>query len=251
MLPAAAKVYDGGMGSETQLPGPERRIAFFGGSFDPPHAGHLAIARAARDLLALDEVLFVPVGRQPLKSGLGASYEDRCQMTRLAVAEEPKLSISLLDAPRNDATPNFTAETLEALRRTLPPAGRLFCLIGADSFLALNRWHRSAEIPFLAELIVASRPGEPLEPLEAHMPSGLKLVSNQPEKPHNDSWHQWQIADKAGRVARLNILPNLHYEVSATELRAAIQTGISQVQTGGQPISPAVLAYICSHRLYA
>src|SRR5580698_1179182 len=68
---------------------PARRVAFFGGSFDPPHLGHLAIARAARKALELDTVLFAPVGTQPLKAqGATASYQDRLEMTRLAITGE-------------------------------------------------------------------------------------------------------------------------------------------------------------------
>jgi len=78
-----------------------RRVAFFGGSFDPPHFGHLAVARAARAALELDAVLFAPVGVQPLKpSGSTASFEDRVAMTRLAIAGEERFEVSLADAPR-------------------------------------------------------------------------------------------------------------------------------------------------------
>ncbi len=78
-----------------------RRVAFFGGSFDPPHLGHVAVARAARDALRLDAVLFAPVGVQPLKpQGATAGFDDRLEMTRLAVAGEPGFEVSLIDAPR-------------------------------------------------------------------------------------------------------------------------------------------------------
>jgi nicotinate-nucleotide adenylyltransferase len=232
------------MGPETGKIIGARRTAFFGGSFDPPHIGHLAIARAARELLYLDEVLFVPVGRQPLKKGLSASYQDRVEMTRLAIADEHGFSVSLLDAPHDDAAPNYTAETLEALAHTLPHGSTLFFLMGADSFLALNRWHRGADIPFLAELVVASRPRETLQPLDAHLPDGLKLVSFTPESFQNDRLERWQLADNHGRTATLYLLPELHYDVSATALRTAIHSG--------KPlIPPAVLTYIRSHGLYA
>src|SRR5271157_3430653 len=76
------------------------RIAFFGGSFDPPHYGHLAVARAARSALALDTVLFAPVAAQPLKPlGSTANFDHRLAMTRLAIEGEPGFSISLSDAP--------------------------------------------------------------------------------------------------------------------------------------------------------
>src|SRR5579862_2473647 len=135
------------------------RVAFFGGSFDPPHLGHLAVARAARELLQLDRVLFAPVGAQPLKPlGSTADFSDRVAMTGLAIAGERGFEVSLIDAPRADGQPNYTLETLSTLRAGLPQGGCLFCLMGADSFTSLRHWHGGAEIPFTASLIVASRP---------------------------------------------------------------------------------------------
>src|ERR1700761_1830491 len=98
------------------------RTAFFGGSFDPPHLGHLAVARAARAALQLDCVLFAPVGAQPLKPhGSTAPFPDRLPMTSLAIAGEPGFEISLADAPTSDQRPNYTLETLGTIRAGLPP----------------------------------------------------------------------------------------------------------------------------------
>src|SRR5580658_5715037 len=97
------------------------RVAFFGGSFDPPHQGHLAVARAARAALGLDSVLFAPVGVQPLKSqGSTASFPDRLAMTSRAIAGEAGFAVSLIDAPKPSATPNYTLDTLLRLRSELP-----------------------------------------------------------------------------------------------------------------------------------
>jgi len=79
--------------------------SLFGGSFDPPHLGHLAVARAARTALRLDTVLFAPVGAAAQAQGSTASYEDRLAMTRLAIANEPGFKISLADAPAPQARP--------------------------------------------------------------------------------------------------------------------------------------------------
>src|ERR1700675_1995993 len=125
------------------------RVAFFGGSFDPPHLGHLAIARAARDALHLDRVLFAPVGAQPLKPlGPTVSFDDRVAMTQLAIAGEPAFELSRIDAPNPEGQPNYTLETLRTIRQELGPHADLFCLMGADSFVSLRRWHGAAEIPF-------------------------------------------------------------------------------------------------------
>src|SRR5271165_476001 len=100
-----------------QLEAGPGRIAFFGGSFDPPHMGHLAVARAARAALGLDCVLFAPVGAQPLKpQGPSASFADRLEMTKLAIAGQPGFAISLADAPMSSGAPNYTLETLLGLR---------------------------------------------------------------------------------------------------------------------------------------
>jgi nicotinate-nucleotide adenylyltransferase len=87
--------------------------------------GHLAVARAARTALALDAVLFAPVGSQPLKpQGSTAGFEDRLAMTKLAITGEPEFEISLADEPKLSGKPNFTVETLEGLRAGLAPGGR-------------------------------------------------------------------------------------------------------------------------------
>jgi nicotinate-nucleotide adenylyltransferase len=159
----------------------KRRVAFFGGSFDPPHLGHLAIARAAREALGLDTVLFAPVGAQPLKPhGSTASFSDRVAMTKLAIAGESGFAVSLADAPNPEGKPNYTLETLQRLRADLPAGSDLFCLMGADSFLSLRLWRGAAQIPFAASLIVASRPGQALNDLAAVLPEGLSLESESP-----------------------------------------------------------------------
>src|SRR6185437_9559503 len=150
------------------------RVAYFGGSFDPPHLGHLAIARAARAALRLDVILFAPVGAQPLKiQGSAASFADRVEMTRLAIDGEPGMSLSLADAPIPAGAPNYSVDALTRLRAELPPGCMLFCLMGADSFFTLRLWHRASEVPFIAPLIVASRPGQQLDDLNEALPPSL------------------------------------------------------------------------------
>ncbi|HVZ82258.1 MAG TPA: nicotinate (nicotinamide) nucleotide adenylyltransferase [Terracidiphilus sp.] len=225
------------------------RVAFFGGSFDPPHSGHIAIARAAQTALALDRVLFAPVGAQPLKpEGSAASFNDRVAMTRLAIAGEPGFELSLLDAPtaKPDHTPNYTIDTLNTLRASLPPGSALFCILGADSFLGLRRWHRGAEIPFAATLVIASRPGESLDNLAALLPAGLTLVSL-PEPaltPSGIDLRRAELRNPAGANAGLYLLPGLHIDLSATAIRSQLRSG----QPAG--IDPAVLDYIATHHLY-
>jgi nicotinate-nucleotide adenylyltransferase len=249
------------------------RVAFFGGSFDPPHLGHLAVARAARATFALDTVLFAPVGVQPLKpEGPAASFEDRLAMTRLAIADEPGFQVSLADAPKqagdrtpaqNDTpndTPNYTIDTLERLRTSLAPDGALFCLMGADSFFGLRRWHRAAELPFVAPLIVASRPGQPLPDLmvdlkvdlKAALPTGLALEPAQ-EGSRNVSGIEvrtFVLVNQAGDRAPLYVLPSLHVEISASEIRAQIHAVSGSPVAGRDLVPKAVREYIAQHGLY-
>lgn len=229
------------------IPSQGSRVGFFGGSFDPPHLGHLAVARAARAALDLDIVLFAPVGAQPLKpKGSTAGFEDRMAMTRLAIAGEAGFEISLIDAPRPGDAPNYTFETLERLRFNLPPGTELFCLMGADSFIGLRQWHRAAEIPFAAALIVASRPGQTLSDLEAALPAGLTLAGCEDCKENGHELRSCRLTDATGRLATFFLLPGLHVEMSASAVRVQLNAG--PLATGILP--PAVRDYIAMHRLY-
>lgn len=219
------------------------RIAFFGGSFDPPHLGHLAVARAARAALDVETVLFAPVGTQPLKpQGSTAAFEDRLEMTRLAIGNEPGFEISMADAPRDAGTPNFTLETLKGLRAKLAPGAELFCLMGADSFWGLRHWHRAAEIPFVAPLIVASRPGQRLDQLQPGLPAGLVLEPVREETRSGILLRTFFVSDGAERQTPFYLLPGLDVEISASSIRAQ-----------GAPadlIPQAVAEYIRSRGLY-
>jgi nicotinate-nucleotide adenylyltransferase len=197
------------------------RVALFGGSFDPPHHGHIAIATAAADVFDLDKVFFAPVGRQPLKpEGAPASFADRLAMVELACRADPRFAVSDLDAPRSDGTPNYTVQTLTTLHEAVPDA-RLFNLVGADSFLNLPRWHEPDRLLELAEWIVVSRPGFPLANLSA-----LGLTPYQ-----------------RGRV---HLLQTVHEDVAATNLRECLEAG----DPCADVLDPAVSTYIQAHHLY-
>jgi nicotinate-nucleotide adenylyltransferase len=217
------------------------RVAFFGGTFDPIHRGHLRLASAAADAFALDRVLFAPVGNQPLKSAPSlASFADRLAMARLACNPEPpqpatsnqqlttcdspdpRFAVSTLDAPRANGAPNYTIDSLSALARELPTAS-LYVLTGADSFLDLRRWRSPDRLLSLAEWIVVSRPDFPLT--EAQL-APLALTSAQ--------------------HARVHLLTTLNEEVSATALRRRLQAG----DPCHGLLPPVVAAYIQSHGLY-
>jgi len=197
------------------------RVALFGGSFDPPHHGHLAIATAAADVFDLDQILFAPVGRQPLKpEGRPAPFADRLAMVELACRPDSRFAVSDLDAPRPDGGPNYTVQTLATLHETMPDV-RLFNLTGADSFLDLRRWHEPERLLELAEWIVVSRPGFPLADL-----SPLDLTPHQ--------------------KGRVHLLQTVHEDVAATNLRERLEAGDPCTDV----LSPAVSVYIQVHHLY-
>ena len=199
------------------------RVGYFGGSFDPPHRGHLAVAVAARDRFALDEVWIAPTGLQPLKpEGASASFDDRLRMTELLCAGERGLLASGIDAPLPRGLPNFTVDTLHTMQDSLPAGSRLFSIVGADAFLGLPKW-KSVDVLFqLAEWVVVSRPGFPVEAIET-----LGLTPEQ-----------------RGRV---HVLEDVRDPTSATDVRARLRAGLPCEAF----LPPAVLAYIGEHGLYA
>lgn len=135
---------------------PAMRVGIFGGTFDPVHVGHLAIANAALESIPLDRVLFVPARRAPLKEhGPVAGEADRLAMLQLAVAGEPRFSVSRIELDREG--PSYTVDTLERLAG----ADELFLILGGDALAALPRWKDPDRIATLATLVVAERPGAP------------------------------------------------------------------------------------------
>jgi nicotinate-nucleotide adenylyltransferase len=217
------------------------------------------VARAARAAIGLDTVLFAPVGAQPLKpQGSRASFQDRLAMTQLAIADQPGFALSLADAPQPNGSPNYTLETLLALRAELPPGSTLFCLMGADSFAGLRSWHRAAEIPFAASLIVASRPGELLDDLQSALPEGVSMEAA-PEAHTMASEVEmrcYQLRSPSGDSAPFYLLPGLEIEISASEIRrsAAICEPSRLSAAGPEPeraLLPAPVSdYIRAHGLY-
>jgi nicotinate-nucleotide adenylyltransferase len=220
------------------------RIGFLGGSFDPPHCGHIALARLALKRLQLDRVLFAPVGVQPLKRDRPqAGFDDRVAMTELAIEREPQMAISLVDSPHPGGRPNYTIDAVRALRATLTPADQLFCLMGADSFLSIGRWYRAAELLLSSDFVVAARPGFDLGRLAGALPEAVSVGAC--DVPHADSLVL--CLHHAGEPAsHLYLLPDLAEDVSASAIRAALHRG------GIAPavLAPRVAAYIRTHGLY-
>ncbi|MBY0505380.1 MAG: nicotinate (nicotinamide) nucleotide adenylyltransferase [Bryobacteraceae bacterium] len=131
------------------------RLALYGGTFDPVHSAHLAVAREAIRGLQLDHVWFVPNNRPPHKqAGPRASFADRVRMLELACAGDPRFAVSELEAGTERS---YTIETLLKVRQQVP--AKLFFLIGVDAFAEIHLWHRWREVILLTEFIVVTRAG--------------------------------------------------------------------------------------------
>jgi nicotinate-nucleotide adenylyltransferase len=131
-------------------------IGILGGTFDPVHNAHLAMAQAALERLGLDEVRFIPTGPTHYRNAALASGADRVAMLRLAVASQPRFKLDEREL-RKGAT-GYTVDTLKALHGELPHA-ELHLLIGADQYAKLGSWHRPDEVRRLARIGVFGRPG--------------------------------------------------------------------------------------------
>lgn len=220
------------------------RIGFFGGSFDPPHRGHVALARLAMESVDLDRVLFAPVGMQPLKGDRPhASFADRLEMTALAIAAEPGMELSQIDAPRSDGRPNYTIDTVRALHATLAENDQLFCLMGADSFLSIAKWYRAADLLVACDFVVAARPGFDLGRITSALPASISVASC--DEGRGDNLVLCMVG-AAQHESRLFLLPHLQEPASASGIRRSLRQG----EEPRWDLDPAVAAYISQHGLY-
>jgi nicotinate-nucleotide adenylyltransferase len=224
---------------------PSCKIALYGGTFDPVHLGHLAVARAALARFSLDRIYFVPADVQPLKAALPVtSFHHRYAMLALALQSEPRFLPSLLESPeiiRASGQPaSYTVDTIARMRLRIPPDTQLYFLIGMDAFRMIAKWRSPVELLRSAEFIVASRPGFPLDEIVQALPEELR-----PKRPQDAAR---MLA--AGRIeangAVIHLLPQLHEEASATAIREAARSGHGLEQL----VPAAVAGYIAKLGLY-
>jgi nicotinate-nucleotide adenylyltransferase len=151
------------------------RIGVLGGTFDPPHVGHLLLASDAREALRLDRLIFVPAATQPFKVHTPpvASPRDRLEMVRLAVADDAHYTIDDTEIARKGLS--FTVDTLEQLSKKNPGA-ELFLLLGEDALAGIDQWRNPGRIRELATLAVMRRSGTEGSPV-AHNAGGVTTVS--------------------------------------------------------------------------
>ena len=224
----------------TQHSGP-LRLGLLGGSFNPLHNGHLAIARQTREALGLDQVLFVPTGLPPHKpNGSLAPSKDRYEMVRLAIASDPSLAISDVEVRRPGKS--FSIDTIRLLQQEYGVQTQLFFLIGLDAFLDFPSWREPQTLLKLCHFVVLSRPGLSFR--------SLSTVALLPPIPYPS------LADlDAGRISRIEApLGKQHLTclqlppctVSASDIRSRIRLGLPVANL----LPPLVESYILRHHLY-
>lgn len=193
-----------------------KRIGLLGGSFDPVHIAHVALAKAAQQSLALNEVQLLPAANPWQKQSLGADETHRLAMLQLAIKDEPCLTINPIEIERGGAT--YTYDTVSQL----PPENTYFWILGSDQLQGLPTWHRWQDILQHVELAVAQRPGESMVP---------------PPKLQNH-------LKRLGKT--LHTIEFAPTPLSATLIRERLQ----HHQSVATLVSPHVERYIQQHQLY-
>src|SRR5450631_3191062 len=233
-------------------------IGLFGGTFDPIHLGHMALARAAQERFQLSRVYFVPSNSPPHRSqGSVASYFHRYAMVVLGTTGEKGFFPSLLEAPETDVPatsvgkrdggriavrPNYSIDTVRRLKQTMKKSDRLFFLIGIDAFDEIAKWHQAEALFGECEFIVASRPGYSLADVANALPEKLrpkaavsKPFAKQPAK-----------GDLVLAGATIHLLDDVNHPASATTIRGAV----AAKRPLGKFLNPAVAEYIKKMELY-
>jgi nicotinate-nucleotide adenylyltransferase len=199
------------------------RIGILGGTFNPPHRGHLALARHARDELALERVLLMPVHTPPHKpGGADPGAEHRLQMCRLAAGTQPGVEACGLELQRGG--PSYTADTLSEIHARDPEAELTF-IVGADTARTLPSWHDPGRVLELAELAVAARSGTD----RGQVMAALELAAQgSPVRP------------------RVSFLAMEQIEASSSAARELLAAG----EDAAAMLGPTVAGYIAEHGLY-
>ena len=200
-----------------------RKIALFGGSFDPIHSGHMAVARAADRRFHFDELHFIPSGRPPHKQRYElAPYAHRFAMTGLACADHPHFIPSLAEAG-SDFTGRqvfYSIDTVRHFRHLYNHRGdKLYFILGADSFLEIATWREYEALLNTCDFIVASRPGFRTDALRLVIPPALLARPREGEPLDSHAIHLCRTT--------VHLLDTVSSHVSATEVRKRLDRGQS------------------------
>ncbi len=218
------------------------KLAFFGGTFDPVHLGHLAIARAAAEKFDLDVVYFVPADVPPHKRSRSLTeFQHRFAMLALATADDQRFVPSLLEA--NSEQPNYSIQTIRRLKSALKQSDKLYFLIGIDAFMEISIWKQPVELLSECDFVVASRPGHSLEEIAKALPESLRL---------SQAALQALGQPQSGSTIKLptstiHLLDNVHEHVSSTQIRAAAHKSVEDLSTY---VPRLVAEYIRKEHLY-
>lgn len=217
------------------------KLGLLGGTFNPIHNGHLAIARQAREALELDRILFIPTGDPPHKPGLGlVPAKDRYEMVRLAIGSDPVLGISDIELRR--AGKSYSVDTVRQLQQEYGPQTQLFFLIGLDAFLEFPTWREPEKLLSLCSFVVIFRPGLSFLSL-----AGVPLIPPFPKQILADldasRLTQCEVSTGVHRLICLRLPP---CEISASDIRKRLKQG----QSTANLLPPLVESYILSHHLY-
>jgi len=213
-------------------------VLCYGGTFDPVHTGHLAIARAVRDALHAD-VHLIPAADPPHKGPTHADATQRARMLELAVDGEPGLIVDTRELRR--AGPSYTVDTLLELRDEFGPHAPIVWMVGGDSVFELDTWNRWRQLFELAHLLAIDRPGAPIDAAE--------LAARAPAV-HAELEHRWCLPSQlhalpAGGFAEFRL--GAERPESSTELRRRIAAGDPRWRDW---LPAAVADWIADHRLY-
>jgi len=202
-------------------------IALFGGTFDPIHRGHLVVARAAAAKFQLKQVWFVAADIPPHKHKAPiTSFEHRYAMVALGLAGEKQFVPSLLEAPdqsvpQSKRKPSYSIDTIRRLKTRLGKSDHLYFLIGMDAFRDIATWYKAEELLTECEFIVAARPGYSLADVASALPEKLR-----PQSPVTKLFRKQAMdGTLVLRGATLHMLPETHENISATQIRAAVDRG--------------------------
>ncbi len=223
-------------------------LALFGGTFDPIHRGHVVVARAAAAKFQLKQILFVPADIPPhkLKTPITAYYH-RYAMISLALAGEKDFVPSLLEAPEvnhdsHDRRPSYSLETVRRVKKNLGKSDHLYFLIGMDAFKDIATWYKPEELLAECDFIVAARPGYSLADVASSLPQKLRPNAAVTKLFRKEK----MIGPLVLPGATLHMLPETHENVSATQIRAAVDRGGALKRL----VPDAVAEYIHKEHLY-
>lgn len=221
-----------------------RRIALYGGTFDPVHAGHVAVARELSKLFALDEVLFIPAYVAPHKRHARTSAPlHRYAMLALATQDERRFRVSTveLDAPEKP----YTVETLARFQETLGQSARLFFVMGADSWMEIGTWREWERVLSLTDHLVVTRPGYELS--TSHVTPAIR--ERVVDLRGADSAEVERALDEKS-APRIYLTDAAMLDVAATSVRRSLQSLDADTDLSALPLPAAVAHYIEKYQLY-